>query len=295
MSARIKGAMQYGGVVIATLAVSRFFPPAYLLLLLFALYKASAEMRALSAAGESTGYTRQMRVQGAALLLPLLFLLTERSFGLYISDPLHAVLSQESAHRVLLLFLLWQLVSGLSFTFIRLFREGSGAVNSCYLAGAQAFELSLAFFSSAMMLFALPYGFYFLCLAVVTPWVSDSAAWFIGRKLGKRKAFPALSPNKTIAGVAGALLGTALFYYLVSFFLKNNGIGLGVPSFLWILGGVAASVLAQAGDLWESALKRRAGVKDSGDLIPGHGGMLDRIDSSLFLMPVFFFVFLVLR
>jgi phosphatidate cytidylyltransferase len=111
-------------------------------------------------------------------------------------------------------------------------------------------------------------------LMVVT-WATDICAYFAGRSIGGPKLAPRVSPNKTWAGLIGGIGGAALFGYLVAYWLE-----LGSP-FLYI-GGVMA-VVAQAGDLYESWVKRRAGVKDSGTILPGHGGVLDRLDG---LLPV---------
>lgn len=103
-------------------------------------------------------------------------------------------------------------------------------------------------------------------------WGADTFAYFAGRTIGGPKLLPSISPRKTWAGLGGAVAGgmacSALF-----------GWAAGLPSVLWLLGiGACVAVVEQAGDYFESALKRRAGVKDSSALIPGHGGMLDRVD-----------------
>jgi phosphatidate cytidylyltransferase len=110
---------------------------------------------------------------------------------------------------------------------------------------------------------------------MVVTWATDICAYFAGRSIGGPKLAPRISPNKTWAGLIGGILGAALFGYLLAYWLE-----LGAP-FLYI-GGLMA-VLAQAGDLYESWVKRRAGVKDSGTILPGHGGALDRLDG---LLPV---------
>ena len=121
----------------------------------------------------------------------------------------------------------------------------------------------------------------FLLLCV---WVCDSAAYYVGSTLGRRKLAPAISPNKTVAGAVGGILGAAG----MSVLLKMVDL---VPwSLIFALGtSLAIAVLAQMGDLAESMVKRDAGVKDSGSLIPGHGGMMDRVDALLFTVPVFYY------
>ncbi|MCK4857061.1 MAG: phosphatidate cytidylyltransferase [candidate division Zixibacteria bacterium] len=116
-----------------------------------------------------------------------------------------------------------------------------------------------------------------------TIWIADTAAYFVGFKLGKRKLAPTVSPNKTVAGFVGgfvgALLSAGIFHFI---FLAQVGVGrLIVPSLLIALFG-------QLGDLVESVFKREAGRKDSSNLIPGHGGVLDRFDSLLFAAPALY-------
>lgn len=114
-------------------------------------------------------------------------------------------------------------------------------------------------------------------------WCADSGAYFVGRKLGKHKLAPNVSPNKSIEGLVGGLLTSAVVGVGVGIALNLDGLSL--LAFLALSGlTVLASVL---GDLFESMLKRRAGIKDSGTILPGHGGVLDRIDSLLSATPVF--------
>jgi phosphatidate cytidylyltransferase len=122
-------------------------------------------------------------------------------------------------------------------------------------------------------------GRYFVLLALLATFGSDTAAYFVGKALGKHKLAPAISPGKTwegaIAGVIGSIIVSLLFTFNSPWQLPLNW---------WqaILLGVAISVLGQLGDLAESLLKRNCEVKDSGGLMPGHGGLLDRMDSVLF-------------
>lgn len=109
-------------------------------------------------------------------------------------------------------------------------------------------------------------------------WTTDIVAYFVGRAVGGPKLWPAVSPKKTWSGFAGGLLGAVLAGLLVAHVAGRGGVGL-VPGALWVGAASAlASVASQLGDLGESAMKRRFGVKDSGRLIPGHGGFMDRLD-----------------
>ncbi|MEW6313231.1 MAG: phosphatidate cytidylyltransferase [Pseudomonadota bacterium] len=126
-------------------------------------------------------------------------------------------------------------------------------------------------------------GLLFLLGAV---WLADSAAYFVGRAYGRHKLAPAISPGKTVEGVVGALLAVAIYVLVavaVAGWPRNlpANMALGLVPLFWVL--TLASVV---GDLFESWLKREAGAKDSGALIPGHGGVLDRIDSLTAVLPL---------
>ncbi|MDO4895750.1 MAG: phosphatidate cytidylyltransferase [Moraxella sp.] len=116
-------------------------------------------------------------------------------------------------------------------------------------------------------------------------WCADSGAYFVGRKLGKHKLAPHVSPNKSIEGLMGGVMTASLVAIGVGFGLKLDTV-----AFIAFLGLSGLTVLASVlGDLFESMLKRRADIKDSGTILPGHGGVLDRIDSLLSATPVFAF------
>jgi phosphatidate cytidylyltransferase len=119
------------------------------------------------------------------------------------------------------------------------------------------------------------HGLYLLIWAFIVTWSTDIGAYFAGRSFGKRKLAPTVSPNKTVEGLAGGIVAAGIFGGAWA-----AAMGLGVA--LLALAPLLAAV-AQAGDLFESGMKRRAGVKDSGAWLPGHGGVLDRLDG---LVPV---------
>ena len=121
-------------------------------------------------------------------------------------------------------------------------------------------------------------------------WSTDTGAFVIGRLIGRRKLMPSVSPGKTVAGaVGGLLLAVAMSYAYVQVILQPNASLTMTP--LGALGfGAVISIVAQLGDLAESLIKREAGVKDSSGLLPGHGGMLDRLDSLFFVLPVAYLI-----
>lgn len=126
-----------------------------------------------------------------------------------------------------------------------------------------------------------------LFFALALNWVGDTAAYYIGRKLGRHKLAPVVSPKKTWEGAIASIAFSVVFGIL---YLGNVR-----PQLAWAeiaIMAVIGNIAGQLGDLAESAIKRGAGVKDSGNLLPGHGGMLDRVDSSLFSLPVIYGIYL---
>jgi phosphatidate cytidylyltransferase len=122
------------------------------------------------------------------------------------------------------------------------------------------------------------HGFLLTFWAMALVWASDTGAYFAGRAIGGPKLAPAISPNKTWAGFFGGLVASGVFAAILV-------VGFGLPFALALCTPVLAS-LSQIGDLYESHLKRRAGVKDSGNLLGGHGGVLDRLDGLVAVAPV---------
>jgi phosphatidate cytidylyltransferase len=192
------------------------------------------------------------------------------------------------------------------------------------LLGLSRDPLSQALPSAAVSYLLLPYvaftlgvlvilqpvasGALYLLFLMLLVWSGDIAAYYVGRALGKHKLAPRISPGKTWEGAAGSVLGAVVLGLVLFHFidpiadgfqrahLLNFGIGMPraqepwifprAPIWFVVLFAVCVNVFAQLGDLVESALKRGAGVKDSGTLLPGHGGVLDRIDALLFALPV---------
>jgi phosphatidate cytidylyltransferase len=153
-------------------------------------------------------------------------------------------------------------------------RTISGSIDARWLSEA-AQRLSVAWDPA-------PRGLAWVLTVVLTTWVGDSVALLAGRALGRRKLAPMISPNKSQEGALAGLIAA-----MIAGAMSVQGFGLGD----WRLGVIAGAVIGiagQIGDLAESILKRQAGVKDSGSVVPGHGGVLDRIDALLFAFPAGF-------
>jgi len=125
--------------------------------------------------------------------------------------------------------------------------------------------------------------------AMAVVWIADTAAYFAGRAFGKHKLAPLVSPGKSWEGVYGGWVAVAIYAWVLSRFAADAGFRYDVTAFaigMWILFCVALASVSVVGDLFESLMKRQAGVKDSGALLPGHGGVLDRTDALLAAMPI---------
>jgi phosphatidate cytidylyltransferase len=135
-----------------------------------------------------------------------------------------------------------------------------------------------------VLLRALPFGREWIYLVLLIVMASDTGAYFSGITLGRHKLYPAISPNKSIEGSIGGLLGglAAAFIASYTFFPKLDSVDC-------LALGLGLGAMSQLGDLFESMVKRACGVKDSGTVIPGHGGILDRLDSLLFAFPLAFY------
>ena len=128
---------------------------------------------------------------------------------------------------------------------------------------------------------------YWLLYGLVLCWVGDAGGYYLGRRFGRHKLAPRISPAKSWEGAAASAAASTLFgYFYLARFLPSG------PPAAAILVSAAANAAGQLGDLAESAIKRGAGLKDSGAILPGHGGFLDRVDSTLFVLPL---VYLYLR
>lgn len=150
------------------------------------------------------------------------------------------------------------------------------AFSLSYLLIPMAFAISIAFargFWEPKYLLAL---FFFL-------WINDTFAYLSGMAFGKHKLIERVSPNKTIEGLIGGIIGALIVGYILSLFWQDLSL------LQWLAFALLIAVFGTLGDLFESVLKRSANVKDAGNIIPGHGGILDRLDSFLFAAPIGYF------
>ncbi|MEG2596872.1 MAG: phosphatidate cytidylyltransferase [Oscillospiraceae bacterium] len=163
-------------------------------------------------------------------------------------------------------------------------------------------EIAISFFVSLVIPVAFSmtilmrdyhdHGIFYTLLVCVAAWITDTAAYFSGRAFGKHKMAPLISPHKTIEGAVGGLLASTICYPLVCLGYQQMMLSRGTPiAFSWgavIALGFLCSLAGMAGDLIASVIKRQTGIKDFGNIMPGHGGIMDRFDSFVLVAPTFY-------
>ncbi|MCL4154055.1 UNVERIFIED_CONTAM: hypothetical protein GTU68_022831 [Idotea baltica] len=162
---------------------------------------------------------------------------------------------------------------------IPLFQSKRYITTTFYLSSGFVFMLLIANYKNSFTPLLLLGSF-------ILVWVNDSTAYLVGKNFGRQKLFPSVSPKKTVEGFLGGLFFACISSYFIATYTET----LGFTS--WLILAIIVSVLGTIGDLIESKFKRQAGVKDSGVIMPGHGGLLDRLDSIIFASP---FIYLFLR
>lgn len=134
------------------------------------------------------------------------------------------------------------------------------------------------------------HGIVFLVLGLCGAWIADSGAYFAGTFLGKHKLCPEISPKKTVEGFIGGIVTTAIVFVVFNIVYVNfiSSEDIEVNYIMLAIAGAVCAVIGTVGDLSASMIKRQCGIKDYGNIMPGHGGMMDRFDSVLFVMPTFY-------
>ncbi len=162
-------------------------------------------------------------------------------------------------------------------------------------AGTHAFVTFFItmFFGTNIRIFA-EFGFAVMLLVFISAWATDTGAYFSGRAFGKHKLAPNLSPKKTVEGAVGGIVSAAVCCVIYLLIMKTAGAPLSINYGEAAVIGACASVFSQTGDLVASAVKRDCGVKDFGNILPGHGGILDRFDSVVYVTPVIYYLFVLL-
>lgn len=143
------------------------------------------------------------------------------------------------------------------------------------------------FFSFIVLVSNKSYGNYLVWLIFISSWLCDTAAYYTGKSFGKIKLCPKVSPKKTVEGSIGGILGSSLGCGIFGLFMVSKGIN--IPVYNFIIVGMVCGIFCQFGDLAASSIKRYVGVKDYSNLIPGHGGILDRFDSILFSSVIVYY------
>lgn len=139
----------------------------------------------------------------------------------------------------------------------------------------------------------MPNGAIIIWLPFVTAWFSDSCAYFTGVTIGKHKVFPTISPKKTLEGYIGGIIGSGVLTTIFGLIVSRYDSSIGIINYVII--GLLCAIASELGDLAASYIKRQTGIKDFGNLIPGHGGILDRFDSILFTAPVVYYYFMAIQ
>ena len=161
------------------------------------------------------------------------------------------------------------------------FSKGKYTFENVAFPFLSAFYVGIGF---ANLLNARHQGIAIVVLALLIVWSTDIFAYFVGRAVGKRKLLPSVSPNKTVEGSLGGIVAAVIVALIMYFLYQNNLPHIGYLRL--IVFTIIFSIVGQIGDLVESSIKRHFGVKDSGKILPGHGGILDRFDNLIFVFPI---------
>ena len=191
-----------------------------------------------------------------------------------------------AAYEVLLIFMIAMFVYLIYLFTLSVFSHGKLVLEDVFATYATVFYI-MASFGALVMLRDREFGLYLVILTLYGPWISDVFAYFCGRLFGRHKLIPDVSPKKTVEGAIGGVVFCALAAMLYGFILKTFIGEITSVSYISLaLIGVVIAVISQIGDLIMSHIKRKYGIKDYGFVLPGHGGILDRFDSVLGVVPL---------
>ncbi|MFQ3549075.1 MAG: phosphatidate cytidylyltransferase [Armatimonadota bacterium] len=165
---------------------------------------------------------------------------------------------------------------------------GATALGVIYVGWLISHVTSIRVIHGTTRLWGMTYetGAILIMYVFLITWACDSSAYFIGKYFGKKKFVPKISPNKTIEGAIGGFCGAIIFAFGIGYLIS-------IPFPHSLILGIILGILCEAGDLFASALKREMGIKDFGNIMPGHGGALDRLDSLLFTAPAAYYYFII--
>ncbi len=192
------------------------------------------------------------------------------------------------AYGVLVFFCVYVLYALLN-VLAKILAKGVEHMPHAVAESSAVFYLAVPFSVVVLFQYAVPNGFYWLVFALITPMIVDVSAYYAGSLLGRKKMLPRISPHKTWVGFFGGLFGGVLFgalFFMILFRGPEPMRSIGEAVIFGCIAGLIVGLAAQFGDWIASALKRWCQIKDFSNLLPGHGGMLDRFDSVLYSLPV---------
>lgn len=167
-----------------------------------------------------------------------------------------------------------------------------GVVSYKAVASHAFLTFFITFFFATLIPIYDQFGVYYALMVFVCAWITDSGAYFTGMAIGKRKLIPKVSPKKTVEGAIGGIVAALVFGWIYALILKSlheSVLGFGAVTVV----SLAASVFSQLGDLVASSIKRDCEVKDFGNLLPGHGGLVDRFDSVIYITPIIYYILVI--
>lgn len=218
------------------------------------------------------GTRRKIAVSAPALLMAAVFPFALRYGG--------------ASYDALLIFMIAMFVYLIYLFAISVFSHGKLVLEDVFASYATVFYI-IASFGALVLLRDRDFGLYLVILTLYGPWISDVFAYFCGRLFGRHKLIPDVSPKKTVEGAVGGVVFCALAAILYGFILKMFIGEISSVSYVSLaLIGAVIAVISQIGDLIMSHIKRKYGIKDYGFILPGHGGILDRFDSVLGVVPL---------